>query len=135
MAEQLATAAQNAAADGVVDLVDGGAAAGTLTVYTGAQPASANDAASGTLLVTVTLSDPAFGNAVSGTAALSGTPSGTAVADGTAGWFRVADSDGNAIFDGVCSDDGTGELDFDNLSIATDQTVNLNSLDYTAPAA
>lgn len=135
MAEQLTTAAQNAAADAVVDLADAGAAAGTLEVRTGAQPASANDAATGTLLVTFTLSDPAFGAATSGSAALSGTPQATAVAGGTAGWFRVEDSDGNTVFDGACSDDGSGELDFDNLSISNGQTVNLNSFNYTAPAA
>lgn len=135
MAEQLSTAAQNAAADAVVDLVDADASPGTVEVRTGAQPADANQAATGTLLVTFTLGDPAFGAAAAGVAALSGTPQATAVATGTAGWFRVLDGAGATVYDGVCSDDGSGELDFDNLSIATDQVVNLNSLNYTAPAA
>ena len=49
MAWRLATAAQNAAGDGLVDLLDSGGTA-TIQVRTGSQPAAANDAASGTLL-------------------------------------------------------------------------------------
>lgn len=137
MAEQLATATQNAKADAAVDLIDGGAGAGTLKIYSGAQPASANDAASGTLLVTVTLADPAYGSAASGVAALAGTPlSATASAGGTAGWFRVEDSAGATIFDGaVTATGGGGELELDNTSITNGQTVNINSLPYTQPAA
>ena len=78
MATRLPTAARNAACDAVVDLLDAGAGAGTIKIYTGSQPASANDAASGTLLATITLSDPAFGAASTGVATMAGTPlSGT----------------------------------------------------------
>ena len=49
MATRLATSARNASADGVVDLIDAGPAAGYLEIRTGSQPATANTAATGTL--------------------------------------------------------------------------------------
>jgi hypothetical protein len=131
MAARITTAARNAAADAVVDLVDGGAGAGKLRIYTGSQPATADTAASGTLLVDIALADPAFGTASSGAAALAGTPrSNTASAAGTAGWFRVLDSNNVAVFDGAIG----VELTLDNNSIASGQTVNITSLTYTQPA-
>jgi hypothetical protein len=136
MATRVADASRNAATDAVVDRIDAGAGAGTLKIYTGAQPADADDAESGTLLVTVTLGDPAYGAAAAGTAALSGTPSGTAVAAGTAGWFRVEDSTGANVFDGsVTATGGGGDLELDNTSIAVGQTVTVSSLPFSTPAS
>jgi|SRR5215472_10041932 len=136
MTLELATASDNAAANAVVGLIDAGAGAGTLKIYTGAQPANANSAATGTLLVTVTLAKPSYGAASAGVAALLGTPlSATAVAAGTAGWFRIADSTGATVLDGaITATGGGGELQLDNTSIANGQTVHLNSLSYTQPA-
>lgn len=65
MTTRIANAAAAAAVNSVVDLLDGGAGAGYIEIRTGAQPASVGTAASGTLLGTLTLSDPAFGNATS----------------------------------------------------------------------
>lgn len=136
MATRVADAARNAAADAVVDLADAGAAAGTIKVYTGSQPADADDAESGTLLVTFTLNDPAFGAAASGVATLDVSPaiSTTASASGTAGWFRLEDSNGVNVLDGACGS-GSGELDLDNLSISSGQTVTINSLTVTVAAS
>jgi hypothetical protein len=136
MATRIPTAARNAAADAVVDLMDAGAAAGKIRIYTGAQPASANDAASGTLLVEIATADPAFGAAATGAAALASTPrSAAAVAAGTAGWFRMLDSNNNTVADGsVTATGGGGDLTLDNTSIASGQTVNITSLTYTQPA-
>jgi hypothetical protein len=136
MATRIADAARNAAADAVVDRIDAGAGAGTLTIKTGTQPADADDAGSGTDLVVITLSDPAYGAASAGAAALSGTPSGTAIATGTAGWFRVEDSTGANVFDGsVTGTGGGGDLELDNTSIATGQTVTISSLGFSVPAS
>lgn len=136
MATRTADAARNAATDAVVDRIDLGAAAGTLKIMSGTQPADADDAGSGTLLCTVTLGDPAYGAASAGAAALSGTPSGTAVADGNAGWFRVEDSNGGNVFDGsVTATGGGGDLELDNVSIATGQTVTITSLPFSTPAS
>ena len=61
MAITLSTAARNAAANAVVDLVDAGSGAGKLVIMT----------AGDVEVATLTFSDPAFGNAASGTATAS----------------------------------------------------------------
>lgn len=136
MATRIPTGSRNAAADAVVDRADLGAGAALLRIYSGAQPASANDAASGTLLVEFTMADPSFGAAATGVATAQGTPlEDVGLADGTAGWFRIVDSDGNTVVDGaVTATGGGGEIELDNTSIATDQTVRITALTVTMPA-
>lgn len=136
MATRLPTAARNSACDAVVDLLDAGAGAGTIKIYTGAQPASANDAASGTLLATITLSDPAFGAASTGVATMAGTPlSGTGVAAGTAGWARLADSTGANVLDGsVTATGGGGQIELATTTISVGVTVQITSGTVTMPA-
>lgn len=136
MATRLPDASQQAACDAVVDRTDVGGA-GSLRIYTGSQPADADTAPSGTLLVTIALAATAFGAAnSSGTATLASTPrSGTGAAAGTAGWFRVLSGGGATVFDGqVTATGGGGQLELDNTSIAVGQTVNISSLTYTQPA-
>src|SRR5690349_5887581 len=94
------TSARNAAVKAVTDLVDAGTGAGTIKIYSGSQPATPATAASGTLLATVVLGDPAFSAPSNGVAAGADPAAVNAVATGTAGWCRVADSDGNAVLDG-----------------------------------
>lgn len=136
MTTRLSNASQIAAADAVVDQLN--AAAGTLKIYTGTQPADADTEPAGTLLVTITLAAPAYGAAnASGTAALLGTPlSGTAAATGTAGCFQVETNGGTInVFQGsVTATGGGGDLTVDNVSIATGQTVNVSALNFTVPA-
>ena len=63
MAITLTTAAQNAAADAILGLIDAGAGAGTIELKSAASTvAGTNEVA------TLTFSDPAFGAAASGTA-------------------------------------------------------------------
>jgi hypothetical protein len=61
MALSFRDTASNAMVDALTDLIDGG----TLEIRTGAKPASPNDAATGTLLATLTFSSPSFGSAAS----------------------------------------------------------------------
>jgi hypothetical protein len=135
MTTRLATATRNAACDAVVDLLDGGPAAGTIKIYTGTQPATANDAVAGTLLATITLSDPAFGAAATGVATLSGTPlSATGVAAGTAGWARLADSTGATVMDGsVTATGGGGQIELATTTISVGVTVQITSGTVTMP--
>ncbi len=79
-----------------------------IRIYTGTQPASANNAPSGTLLVTITDNNTPnaplkFGEASGGT--LTKDPnavwSGAAVATGTAGWFRLSPLDDAGATDTV----------------------------------
>lgn len=137
MATRIPTAARNAAANAIVDLLDAGSGAGIIRIYTGSQPASANDAASGTLLGTLTLTDPAFGNAATGVATASAITSDTSAdATGTAGWFRALDSDAATVIDGsITATGGGGDLTLDSVSIVAGGTIAVTSWTVTMPAA
>lgn len=136
MATRLPTTARNAAAAAVAALADAGSGAGTLQIRTGAQPASAQNAASGTLLATVTLADPAFTGPATGVMTLAGVPlSTTGVADGIAGWFRLLDSNAATVMDGaVTATGGGGELELNTTTISTGVTVEVTSGTITMPA-
>lgn len=136
MATRIATSARNAAADAVVDLLDAGAGAGYVEIRTGSQPATANTAATGTLLATVVLDDPAFGAAASGVATAAGLPNtDTGDAAGTAGWFRAYDSTGAAVIDGsVTATGGGGDMELNTTTISVGVTVAINSWTITMPA-
>jgi hypothetical protein len=137
VATRLAAAARNAAADAIADLADAGSGAATIKVYSGSQVATGDTAESGTLLVTFTLADPAFGAASSGVCTLASTPrSATGAADGTAGWFRLEDSDGANILDGsVTATGGGGQLELNTTTISTGVSVSLTSGTITMPAS
>lgn len=133
---RIPTASQNAACDAVVDRADAGAGPGEIRIYSGAQPASANDAASGTLLATVTLADPAFGAAASGVATGTDPASVNAASTGTAGWFRAADSNGNTVFDGdVTATGGGGVMELSTVSLTSGYAVDITSITVTMPAS
>lgn len=136
MATRLATATRNAMSDAAVDAVDGGAGVGTIKVYTGTQPASANDAVAGTLLVTFALQDPAFGAASAGVATLAGTPlTQTGAAAGTAGWFRCATSTPGTVFDGsVTVTGGGGQLELNTTTISVGVNVSVTAGTFTQPS-
>lgn len=136
MATRIPTAIQDAVANAVVDALDAGTGPGVIRIYTGAQPASANTAPSGTLLGTLTLSDPAFGSSSSGTATASAITGDTSAdATGTAGWFRALDSDDNTVIDGsVTATGGGGDLQLDSVSIVAGGTINITAWTVTAPA-
>lgn len=134
MATRIATSARNAAADAVVDLLDAGAGAATVKIYTGSQPATPNTAVSGTLLATFTTADPAFGNAATGVATASAIASTTGVAAGDAGWFRAADSTGAAVLDGsVTATGGGGDMTMNTITVSVGLTMNITAWTFTAP--
>jgi hypothetical protein len=133
---RLATAARNAAADAVVDLFDAGAGAGTVKIYTGSQPTTANDTETGTLLATITLIDPAFGAASTGVATGSDPVSVNASATGTAGWWRGEDSTGANIMDGDCTaTGGGGSMTLSTTSLVSGSPVDITSFTVTMPAS
>ena len=132
MATRISVAARNAAADGVVDLLDVGGA-GTIEIRTGTQPANPGTAASGTLLATLTLSDPAFGAATGGTATANAIADDTdAAASGTATWFRAYSGAGTAVIDGSAGETGT-DLILDDAAIVAGGTVSISSWTVTMP--
>ncbi len=134
MTLRLSTSARNAAANAAVDLLNAGPAAATIQIRTGSQPATPNDAATGTLLATVTLIDPAAPTAVAGVKTITDPASVNGVAAGTAGWFRALDSAGAAVFDGaVTASGGIGELQLSSVSISVGVAVDLGALTVTVP--
>lgn len=129
----ISTAARNAAADAVVDLLD----EGYIRIYSGSQPAGPDTAISDqTLLAELRFAATAFGAADAGVAT-AGTITGDASANatGTAAWFRCLASDGSsAVFDGTV---GTADCDLNlnTTSIVEGVAVDITSLTYTQPAA
>lgn len=135
MTIRFSTACRTAGLDAMCDLADAGAGAATIEIRTGSQPATANTAASGSLLATITCADPAFEAASSGAIDLDANPDLSAVASGTgtAGWARMLDSNGNAIFDGSVGTSGTDYI-INSTSITSGQTVTLTLGTITDPA-
>jgi hypothetical protein len=139
MTWDLSTAAnlarRNAALTAVIAAIDGGSGAGTIQIRTGASP-GANNAATGTLLATVTLIDPSFGSVSAGSATLADPAAVTAVASGTAAHCRVLDSSDNVIMDGtVTATGGGGDLTLASVAITSGQSVDVTGGTLTQPAS
>lgn len=137
MAITISTAARNAAADAIVDLIDAGAGAGALLIYDGTRPAGPDTAVTTqTKLLEIELNEPAFGAATNGAAALDTNGlSSTGEANGTASWFRLVDSDGNGVIDGsVTATGGGGDLTLNTTTISIGLTVEITSGQITMPA-
>ena len=105
---------------------------GTLSVYTGSQPATANDTATGTKLVDITINS--FNPSASGSATLntSSPNSGVAIATGTAGWGRIVK--GGKQIDGTVGTSGT-DFTINSTSITNGATVTLTAMTVTQPAS
>jgi hypothetical protein len=126
---------RSAGADAMVDRVDAGAAAGTITLYDGTRPGPNDAVTTQQALATFTLNDPAFGGAVDGVKTLDVTGGIDTVGldDSTATWGRAEDSDGNTVFDGSV---GTSSADFivNTTTISTGVDVSLLSGTMTQPS-
>ena len=106
---------------------------GLLRIYDGTRPATVATAiTTQTLLVALTTNATAFAAAASGgVLTASAITNGTAAATGTASWFRLFKSDGTtAIMDGDVSTSGA-DLNLNNTSIATSQTVSVTAFTVT----
>jgi hypothetical protein len=97
-------------------------------------PATEGAAATGTLLVEITLPSNYLANASSGTKVLAGSWSGTAVGAGDAGHFELFASDGTTRLGwGTCGGPGSGrELVLTNGTIAVDDDVEIATWIWTA---
>ena len=136
MAIQYSVAARNAKLD-ALDTAIG--VSGSLEIRSGAVPATCATAGAGTVLVTINLPSPAFGNAASGEIAKNGTWEDTSAdADGTALHFRIYNSQATknettCVAQGTVSTvaAGTGDLRLDNTSITATQTVTVSTFTIT----
>lgn len=140
MATRLAQATAKVMCDAAVDQVDAGSGAGYVEIRTGSQPATANTAASGTLLGTLTMSDPAFGAATTASPAVATasaiTSDTTADASGTAGWFRIYDSADTACWDGnITATGGGGDMEMDTVSVVAGGTIAISSFVFRQPTS
>ena len=125
---------------------------GIIEIYSGAQPATADSAVTGTLLGTVTLNSGAFTPGVAtngltfaaasgGAVSKSGVWSFNGIAAGTAGWFRLK---GNATDAGGASTtlprlDGSiavlgADMNLSNISIAIGAPNTIDTFTWTQPA-
>jgi hypothetical protein len=108
-----------------------------LQIFSGAAPANCAAADSGTLLCEITLPADYLAAAASGSKAKSGTWSGTGHANagaGTnAGHFRIKDSAGTTchVQGTISGVGGGGDMELDNVSIAQNQTVTVNTFTLT----
>lgn len=137
MAISISTAARNAAVSGVAALVDADVGAGTVAVYSGGKPAAVSDPATGVLLATLILADPAFTGPVNGVMTLDATPvlATVGVANGAAGWFRMFDNSGDAVLDGtVTATGGGGDLEMNVTAISVGLAVQIIAGTLTMPA-
>lgn len=123
--------------NGVVDRIDDGAAAGNLFIRTGAPPATPATADSGTLLATLPMSDPAFGNATTaGVATANAITDATAAASGAAGHFRVKDSNGVVIIQGTAGETADApDMVFNDKDVILGGLVECTSMVVTMPAS
>lgn len=124
MALTLPTASRNAMCDALVDLIDGGAGAGTLQFQTSSDVEAA----------TVTFSDPAFGNAATGVATANAITDDSSATGGTVDRFRIYDSNSAEILQGSVGTSGQ-DINLNTLVIAAGATVSISSLTITQPAS
>ena len=136
-----ATGFKTAMADGVIE------------VYSGAQPASADAAETGTKLLRITQDSAVFVPEASANGLEFGTPSagaiakavaetwsGVGLAAGVAGWYRFYDNDyvtgasTTAIrFDGACASSGS-QFNMSSTTVASGAPITIDSCQYTLPA-
>jgi hypothetical protein len=139
MATRITQAAAKAANDALTALLNAGGA-GYIEIRTGSQPATANTAASGTLLGTLPLSATAFGAATTASPSVATanaiTSDTVADATGTAGWFRAYSGGGTAVIDGsITATGGGGELQLDSTSIVAGGTIACTSWTISHPTS
>ena len=126
MAVTLTTAARDAACNAIVDLVDGGAGAGTLVFEDG----------SDTEIATLTFTDPAFGASSTGVATASAIADDTTATGGTTVQASFFDSDSTKVLEcSVTASGGGGDITLaGGTTIGANATVSVSSLTVTVPA-
>jgi hypothetical protein len=132
---RVATAVRNDMLAALLARMNLGAGPATLKMYSGTQPANGDAAEAGTLLGTLTFSDPAAAAPASGTLTFSAiTEDSEANATAICTWARIEDSDGNNVFDG-----NVGETDamivLNTTDIKAGGPIRVTSFSITLPVS
>lgn len=120
MAVTLETNARNAAADAVVDLLDGG----TIQLQT----------SGGTEVATLTFGTPAFGAAATGVATANSITSDTSATGGTVTKAAFYTSGAAKVMECAVGTSGS-DINMDSTTVSAGVTVAITSLTYTQPAS
>lgn len=131
MAVQLSTTVRNGRLDNIESTIG---TAAMLRIRSGAAPANCATADSGTILAEATLPSDWLAAASSGSKSLSGTwQDASANNTGTAGHFRIYDNAGTTCHmqGSVTATSGGGDMELNNTSIASTQTVTITSFTLT----
>ena len=113
--------------------LNSGGGPGTLKIYTGTKPASPDDAATGTLLGTLTLSNTAGVVSARTLTFNTVTQDSSADATGTAAWGRFLDKNGTAVLDvDVSTTSGTAFIKMNTTSVVAGGPIVANSIVVTA---
>lgn len=132
---RIATTVRNAMLDAINTAINAGSGAGTIKLYSGTQPANGDAAESGTLLATLTFTDPAAGAAASGVLTFSTiTEDSAADATNTVTWARIEDSAGVNVFDGDVGTSGA-MINLNTTAIVTGGPVRITSFTVTLPSS
>lgn len=126
MAITLTTAARNAMANALVDLVDAGStdANGDLVIMTSGDVEVA----------TLALSNPAFGAAASGVCTASAITSDSSATGGTAALHMFRDRNNTEVWRGTVGTSGA-DLNLSSVAIGAGDTVEVSSYTVTQPAS
>jgi hypothetical protein len=132
----MATTINTALANDLLDAIDATFNGGTLTIRTGAAP-GANNAATGTVLATITLPADAFGAAAGAAKPFSGTwEDAAADATGTAAHFRLVNVGATRVLEGtVTATGGGGDLQVSNVAIQSGNPFQITGFTLTAAGA
>lgn len=133
---KITTARRSAIAQGLIADMSAGTTNPNpvMEIYNGTIPAM-GDAISDTLLATLTLT-PAAATETDGVITFEAiTEDSSAPASGDAGWCRVLDRDGAEAVYFTISDDGSGEINFNSVSIVAGSPVAISQLSITVEGA
>lgn len=120
----LETSARNAACDGIVDLIDAGAGAGTLVFETSGDVEVA----------TLTFSDPAFGAAATGVATASPITADSSATGGTVAQASAYDSNSAKVIEFTVATSGA-DINISSTAVTATESVSCDPLTVTMPAS
>lgn len=124
----ISTAARNAACNGIVDLIDAGTLSpeGSILIETSGGI---------TDLVTLPMSNPAFGDAAIGVATANAITPSAAVAAGTAAQASIRNRDGVDVISGLTVGTTGADINFANVNFQVNDLIGISSLTATMPAS